>query len=106
MKRILTIVMASLCVMLFSADASAAAKLKTVVFDTHLHCKNCAKKVMENISYVKGVKDLKVSLEKQEICVTFDEAKTSEETLAKEIKKLGYPATVKKTDDRQTRPEK
>ena len=73
-----------------------AKEYKTVVFATNLHCENCAKKVIENISYVKGVKDLKVSLEKQEIFIKFDSAKTSVETLQSEIKKLGYLAVEKK----------
>ncbi len=65
---------------------------KTVVFATHLHCKNCVKKVQENISFEKGVKDLKVDLEAQTITVTYDPSKTDEATLAKAINKLGYKA--------------
>lgn len=77
-------------------EASAAARVKkqlqTVVFKTHLHCENCVKKVVENISYVKGVEDLKVSLENQTIVVTYDANKTDAGKLAKEINDLGYPA--------------
>lgn len=71
------------------------ANVEAVVFKTKLHCENCAKKVVENISFVKGVKDLSVSLEKQEIQIKYDASKTSVETLQKEINKLGYPAVVK-----------
>lgn len=98
MKKIFTILATAAALLAASAllapvCASAAAKeLKTVVFATHLHCDNCAKKVTENISYVKGVKDLKVSLEKQEIKVVYDAAKTDAAKLSAEIRKLGYPA--------------
>ena len=86
-----------------SVETAAAAALKapkgeirTVVFDTKLHCKNCVNKVNENISFEKGVKELKVDLEAQTITIKYDSSKTSEEKLAAAINKLGYPATVRK----------
>lgn len=78
-----------------AAYAARTSNVETVIFKTKLHCENCVKKVTENISYVKGVKDLAVSLEKQEIQIKYDASKTSVETLQKEINKLGYPAVVK-----------
>lgn len=81
-----------------SSTAGVAAKPEkknqTVVFKTHLHCENCVKKVVENISYVKGVVDLEVSLAEQTIKVTYNPAKTDVETLAGEIRKLGYKAEI------------
>ena len=71
------------------------AEIKEVVFNVGLHCENCVKKVTENISFEKGVKDLKVSLEDQTVTVKFDAAKTSEETLRAAIQKLGYPVSAK-----------
>ena len=71
------------------------AEIKEVVFNVGLHCENCVKKVTENISFEKGVKDLKVSLEDQTVTVKFDAAKTSEETLKTAIQKLGYPVSAK-----------
>lgn len=65
---------------------------KTVVFDSDIHCKSCAKKIEENISFEKGVMDLEVSVEKKTIIVTYDANKTSVETLAAAIEKLGYSA--------------
>ncbi len=89
MKRIITIMLAAL--MAVSAIA-ATAKPEKVTFLTNLRCNNCVKKVNENIAFEKGVKDLTVSLDKQTITVTYDPAKTSPETLAKAIEKLGYKA--------------
>ena len=94
MKKSITIFL-----MLVSVLCAAAAKeVKTVTFKTNLHCEQCVKKVVENISYVKGVKDLDVSLEKQEIAIKYDAAKTDVETLAAEIKNLGYKAVEKKDE--------
>jgi copper chaperone CopZ len=67
-------------------------KTETVTFKTTIHCKNCVKKVNDNISFEKGVKDLKISLEDKLVTVTYDPSKTDETTLAKAIEKLGYKA--------------
>ena len=86
--------------MLFCIPASLIQKtqkdIRTVVFATNMRCGNCVKKVEENLSFAKGVKALDVSLEKQQITVTYDAAKTSVEELAKIVNKLGYKAEVVK----------
>ena len=93
MKKAIIIIMTAL--MAFSVSLSAGpkkkAELKEVTFSVHLHCENCVNKVKENISFEKGVKDLKVSLEDQTVFVKYDAAKTSEQTLKAAIEKLGYP---------------
>ncbi len=68
-------------------------EIKEVVFNVHLHCENCVKKVQENIAFEKGVKGLDVSLENQTVAIKYDAAKTSEETLKAAIEKLGYPVS-------------
>ena len=70
--------------------AKKTKEVKEVVFNVHLHCMNCVKKVQENISFEKGVKDLHVCLEDQIVYIKYDSAKTSEETLKVAIEKLGY----------------
>ena len=64
----------------------------TVTFKTNMHCKNCVKKITDNISYEKGVKDLKVNLDDNLVTITYNPAKTDEATLAKALEKLGYSA--------------
>lgn len=66
-------------------------EIKEVVFSVHLHCENCVKKVQENISFEKGVKDLHVCLADQIVAIKYDAAKTSEEVLKAAVEKLGYP---------------
>lgn len=61
---------------------------KTVVFQANLHCVSCKNKVEKNIPFEKGVKDLKVDMDKQTITVTFREDKNSVENLQKAIEKL------------------
>lgn len=73
-------------------------KQETVTFKATIQCKSCVKKITENISFEKGVKDLKVNLEEKLVTITYDPSKTSEETLASAIKKLGYEVeTVKES---------
>ena len=71
-------------------------ELKEVTFNVHLHCENCMKKVQENISFEKGVKDLHVCLDDQTVSIKYDAAKTSEDTLKAAIEKLGYPVSGKR----------
>lgn len=67
-------------------------KVQTVTFKTSIHCKNCVKKINDNIPFEKGVKDLKVSLDEKLVTITYDPSKTNEEQLAKALEKLGYTA--------------
>ncbi len=73
----------------------ASETLTTVTFTTNMHCRNCQKKLTENLSFMKGVKDLEVSLEKQEITLKYDSRKTGEDAFVKEINRLGYKAEKK-----------
>ena len=96
MKRIL--LMAVAAVMLaapfegFPKEKPADKNVVEVVFATNMHCENCVKKINENIAFLKGVKDLKVSLKDQTIRIKYDRRKTDEKTLAAAINKLGYKA--------------
>ena len=97
MKKSIIIIMTALMAFAVSSFAGPKKKveLKEVTFSVHLHCENCVKKVQENISFEKGVKDLHVCLEDQIVYVKYDAAKTSEETLKAAIEKLGYPVAGK-----------
>ena len=103
MKNTIIIILTAL--MAFSATAVAAdvtapaeqttkqttkkAEIKEVTFNVHLHCQNCVKKVRENLSFEKGVKDLHICMEDQIVALKYDASKTNEETLKKAIVKLG-----------------
>ena len=71
-------------------------ELKEVTFNVHLHCENCMKKVQENISFEKGVKDLHVCLDDQTVSIKYDAAKTTEDKLEAAIEELGYPVSGKR----------
>jgi len=106
MKKAIIIILSAL--MAFSASAYASdfveasvladkkpakkarKEIKVVTFSVHLHCNSCVKKIQENISFEKGVKDLKVSLEEQTVTIKYDPSKTSEQILKKAIETLGF----------------
>ena len=96
MKKIIIMIMAALMAMpaVSMADNKPAKKkkgeIKEVTFVVEIDCENCAKKITENVSFEKGVKDLKVSVADRTVALKYDAAKTSEATLKASIEELGY----------------
>lgn len=82
-------------------DKKAKKEKKTVTYNVSMHCKNCVAKITDNVSFVKGVEDLKVSLDEKTVTITYDPAKTDEATLQKAIEKLGYIAEKVNPDDKR-----
>ena len=74
---------------------NAKANKQTVVLSCNLHCQGCCDKVMNNIAWEKGVKDLQCDLKTKTVTVTFDANKTDVPTLLQAFDKIGKPATVK-----------
>ena len=64
-----------------------------VTFSVNIDCPNCQKKVEAKLPFEKGVKDMKVDLEKHEVWVLYQTDKTDKEKLIAAIKKIGYEAT-------------
>ena len=93
MKK-LAIFVCALALVAFATSSKPKMVKRTVVYCSTVDCKNCEKKVLENIGFEKGVKDVSVDLSEQTVKIVFDEAKTDTTTLAKAIRKLGYEAKV------------
>ena len=70
---------------------------QTVVLSCDIHCQGCCDKIMKNIAYEKGVKDLQCDLKTKTVAVTYDANKTDVPTLLKAFEKIHKPATVKET---------
>ena len=94
MKKIILV----LFVALFSFAVAEAQQPKgvkksvTTVFVTDIDCAGCAKKVTNTIPYEKGVKDVQVDVDAKTVTVTFDPAKTNNETLVKAFAKIKIKA--------------
>lgn len=76
-----------------SCDAKVKKEKAEVTFSVNLHCAKCVEKVMENISFERGVLDLEINEEAKTVKVVYDAKKTSVEMLQKAFAKLGYEAT-------------
>lgn len=96
MRRFITAVCAALAIFASSATSQAKTKatIKEVTYVTSLHCDKCAKKISENVSFEKGVKELKIDVDKKTVTIKYDASKTDAEKLAAAIRKLGYSAEV------------
>lgn len=105
MKKIIVLIVA---LMPFIGIYAAKADRQTVVLSCDLHCQGCCDKIMKNIAFEKGVKDIICDQKSKTVTVTFDAAKTDLETLLKAFERIKKPATVldsgdQKTDEQQTK---
>lgn len=105
MKKIIVLIVA---LMPFIGIYAAKADRQTVVLSCDLHCQGCCDKIMKNIAFEKGVKDIICDLKSKTVTVTFDAVKTDLETLLKAFERIKKPATVldsgeQKTDEQQTK---
>lgn len=84
------------CFVFAAAAATALAGPQTVKLSVPgMSCAACPITVKKALTKVDGVSKAEVSYERREAVVTFDDAKTSVQKLAKASADAGYPATVK-----------
>ena len=90
-KYLLSLFFALCSIGLFAAKADK----QVVVLSCDLHCQACCDKIMKNIAFEKGVKDIVCDLKGKTVTVTYDANKTDVPTLQKAFEKINKPATVK-----------
>lgn len=95
MKRFMTFLVAAL---VFVGVASAQKKVESATIKTTIQCSQCEARIMKNIPYEKGVRDVKVDIDKQTVWVEYDAAKTDIAKIRVAIAKLGYDADGVKRD--------
>ena len=91
--KVLLFLMAA-CVMTANAQDKKQ-KTETVCFEVSMNCHNCQNKIEKNLSWEKGVKDLKVALEDKTVTIVYDTRKTSDAKLKKAIEELGFTCKIK-----------
>ena len=95
-KIVIALLFALLGVTAFSAAAAKPKhKTETVTYEVNMHCQNCVNKLTDNLSFLKGVEDFKISLKDKTVTIKFNPAKVQEKTFVETIEKLGYTATKK-----------
>jgi mercuric ion binding protein len=70
-------------------------KVQKTTFECSVDCHSCEKKIMQSIPFEKGVKDVKVDIDKQEVVVSYKPTKNNDESLKKALEKLGYKVKIK-----------
>ena len=93
-KFLITTLLLSVLSFQFSLGWAKADKQK-VVLACNIHCQGCIDKIMKNIAFEKGVKDIVCDLPSKTVTVTYDANKTDVAALLSAFEKIGKPATVK-----------
>ena len=76
--------------------APSFAEIKTVALDVpSMYCEACPITVKKALSRVSGVSEVRVSFEKKEAVVTYDDAKASVNALTKATANAGFPSKPK-----------
>lgn len=88
-------------VLLVALTATVAqAKDDSATIKTTIQCSMCEKRILKHIPFEKGVKDVKVDVDKQTVWVEYDAAKTDLNKIKEAIAKLGYNADDIKRDEK------
>ncbi len=69
-------------------------KTETMKCWVSMDCSSCQTKIEKNMSFEKGVSDLKVDLPTKMVTITYKPAKTSPEKLEKALQELGFKTEV------------
>lgn len=103
MKKFLLLFVCILYSVLCTPPLFAKANKQVVVLSVDIHCQGCIDKIMKNIAFEKGVKDIVCDLDTKTVTVTYDANKTDVPTLLKAFEKIKKPATVKEQESQETR---
>lgn len=95
--RVLFTGLISLICLTFTIEMSAQKEQKTETayfYVEELNCKNCQARIEKNISFEKGVTDLKCDLTTKMVAVTYRKDKTTPEKIASSFGKIKMTAKV------------
>lgn len=79
-------------IMTFSVAAVSAANSTVTIRIDGMHCKNCAASIQKKLKATEGVEDVRVSFEKKEAWVKFDDQKISVAKIREVINSTGFRA--------------
>ena len=88
------VVLSLLAVLLGGLNASAKNMRKVTFKVQQMVCENCEKKVQKNISFEKGLKELKTNVKNKTVTIVYDADKTNVEKLKEAFSKFNYEAKV------------
>lgn len=68
---------------------------------SNMHCENCAKRVEKALKSNEAVSEVKVNLESQAVCVSYDAQKTNVEAIQKALTDAKFQAEIAKQCDKE-----
>lgn len=92
MKAIMKYSMLIFLASLLSQTGFAQKKMAEVTIKTSVVCDMCKTTIEKNLIFEKGVKEVRVDMEKKEVYVRFRTDKTSVDLIKQALVKLGYRA--------------
>ncbi len=105
MKNIILIaITVMMCIGVATATASTKKESKraTTEFLTDIDCGHCVDKIMKNVPFERGVKDVAVDLSTKVATITYDAKKCSVESLIKAFSKIDVEAKVLTEEHKKT----
>jgi len=89
MKKLLMMLL-----LVMTATMMTAKDIRTLVVTTNpqMHCKNCEKRVVNNLKDVKGIKSIETSVADQTVTIQYNAKKTNEEALINAFAAFGMKA--------------
>ena len=103
MKRVVQIFL-GVVVFLLATNAASAQDVRNnrnegqVVFSVNMDCHSCEQKVVKNIPFERGVRDMTTNLDKQLVTIKYQTNRTDKDKLKKAIEKLGFTCEEVKPD--------
>lgn len=97
-KRIVATFVVALC----SVAAVMAKDIRVAVFKVEqLHCENCERKVVSNMKFAKGLKEIATEVKSRKVTITYDAEKTNVKKLQEGFKKFDYEAEFVKESKKE-----
>jgi copper chaperone CopZ len=96
-NKITALIAFTLVMALAALSVSAASKSVTIKVEG-MHCGGCATSVEKKLKATEGVEEVRVSFEKGEAWVKFDDQKTSEAKLREAINSTGFKVVEVKAE--------
>lgn len=90
--KIATLIFVSLITINLCAQKKG--EIKEVSYQCNFDCPSCETKVMKNLPYEKGVKNVSVDYEKRLVKVEYKEGKNTDEGIKLALEQLGYETSI------------
>ncbi len=97
MKNLLLVMV--LAFAFLTVEAKDKNKVIEVTYECSVDCHACKEKIMNNITYEKGVKFVNVDLDTKLVTVKYREDKNTKDDIKKAIEKLGYETKEVKKEE-------